>query len=164
MRHSLPLSPRIRLTLIIPKRHTYISSNVLPIYTFSEISSIPLYHTYNTTTTMSTLPIPCKHPWTAHPYSKSSDTVTIRATKGRQIQEYELHVDLLRHRSGYFRSKSFSLTPHPTAYMYSHPTDSQPTHPIVSAQTSYSKSKACPPSKHSAPGSTKANSRATGLA
>tara|TARA_R110002003_G_scaffold54_11_gene4783 strand:- start:3058 stop:3261 length:204 start_codon:yes stop_codon:yes gene_type:complete len=54
---------------------------------------------------MTTKMIPCKHPWAAITYDKSSEAVNVRITKGSQAQDYELHVTILRHYSGYFRSK-----------------------------------------------------------
>ncbi|KAH7086396.1 hypothetical protein FB567DRAFT_603344 [Paraphoma chrysanthemicola] len=48
---------------------------------------------------------PCKHPWTPLTYSKSDEVVNVRITKSTRVQDYELHVPILRHYSGYFRTK-----------------------------------------------------------
>lgn len=64
--------------------------------------------------------IKCKYPWKLFDYDKSSDTVNIRATKGSlQPQDYnDLHVSVLRHRSGFFQDQYVSpntlLAPTPT--------------------------------------------------
>ncbi|KAH7080082.1 hypothetical protein BKA63DRAFT_407569 [Paraphoma chrysanthemicola] len=48
---------------------------------------------------------PCKQPWTHLAQSKSHEVVNVRITKSTRVQDYELHVPILRHYSGYFRTK-----------------------------------------------------------
>jgi hypothetical protein len=89
---------------------------------FSTAQPHPYIHHNNHA--MTALSIPYKHPWTPFIYDKSSPTITVRTKKGGQVREYDLHVSVLRHRSGYFKDKSDS----PTLYFSLSPTDTYRTH------------------------------------
>jgi hypothetical protein len=51
---------------------------------------------------MSNQPVLCAHAWTAPTITNKRDTVTVKVGTGRHIRKYNLHVEALRARSGYF--------------------------------------------------------------
>jgi hypothetical protein len=51
---------------------------------------------------MNDRPVLCAHAWTAPTITNKRDTVTIKVGTGRHIRKYNLHVEALRARSGYF--------------------------------------------------------------